>query len=90
MAVFARTRRFAPFAWVQILQWLTLPFAFQWALGGFAAGSVVMIWAFLATIAALLYLGRRASLACFAGYLLLIVVSVIIDPVLREAIEPLA
>jgi diguanylate cyclase (GGDEF)-like protein/PAS domain S-box-containing protein len=63
----------------QLLLVLIVPFLLMWSLGGFAAGSMVMIWAIFAPIAALMFLEKRTALMWFFAYLGLIVVSVLLD-----------
>lgn len=58
---------------------LLLPFLLMWTLGGFSAGSMVMLWAVFTPIAALTYMEKRAALLWFMAYLLLILISVLID-----------
>lgn len=45
LAIFFRTKRFRAFRATQPAMMLILPFVLQWSLGGFAAGSVVSLWA---------------------------------------------
>ncbi|MCK5678501.1 MAG: EAL domain-containing protein [Flavobacteriaceae bacterium] len=56
----------------------------MWSLGGFAHGSFVMLWAFFAPIAALMYENNKRSLYWFFSFLALVVLSVLIDPILIE------
>jgi diguanylate cyclase (GGDEF)-like protein len=69
---------------IQMILVLFLPFFLMWSLGGFAAGSFVMLWAFFAPIAALMYDNTRTSLYWFYAFILLIVFSVNIDQALIE------
>jgi len=63
---FFTTKRFGFFRFSQLLLILLLPFLLQWSLGGFSNGSAVMVWAFFAPLAAMLF----ADLAHAAGWLL--------------------
>jgi adenylate cyclase len=47
---FARTRRYLLFRRSQLWMSLLLPFALQWSLGGFRAGSAVALWAVTAPL----------------------------------------
>ncbi len=69
---------------IQMILVLFLPFFLMWSLGGFAAGSFVMLWAFFAPIAALMYDNTKTSLYWFYAFILLIVFSVNIDQALIE------
>lgn len=68
----------------QMVLVLLLPFFLMWTLGGFSSGSFVMLWAFFAPIAALMYEEGKKSLYWFYAFLLLVVISVSIDQVLIE------
>lgn len=52
---FFRTRHFRFFLLSQLTLIFVLPFLLQWSLGGFANGSVVLIWSFFTPLAALLF-----------------------------------
>jgi adenylate cyclase len=90
LAIFARNGDFPRFAIGQVAMWLVLPFAVQWTLGGLVGGSVVMVWAFLAAVAGLLYFGPRAAILIFAAFLTLIIISAGLEPLLRATFAPLA
>lgn len=76
---FFHTKRFSFFCFSQQLLILLLPFLLMWSLGGFANGSVVLIWAFFAPLAALFFIDLRAAGRWFAAFLLLLVVSALLD-----------
>ena len=69
----------------QMILVLVLPFFLMWSLGGFASGSFVMLWAFFAPIAALMYEDSKKSLYWFYAFIFLIVFSVNIDQILIES-----
>lgn len=73
----------------QLLLVLLLPFLLMWSLGGFAAGSMVMIWAIFAPIAALMFLEKRAALYWFLAYSGLVLISALIDGVVAESVSHL-
>jgi guanylate cyclase len=79
---FARTRRYLLFRRSQLWLSLVLPFALQWSLGGFAMSSAVSLWAFSSPLGALLFVGSRQAVPWFLGFVGLVCVSVVIDPVL--------
>ena len=76
---FLHTKRYRFFRFSQLFLILLLPFFLQWSLGGFAAASAVIIWAFLAPIGALMFAGTRQALPWFLAFMLLIVISGIFD-----------
>ncbi len=63
----------------QLILVLLLPFFLMWSLGGFSAGSMVMIWAIFSPIAALLFLEKGEAFKWFLAYSLLILISALID-----------
>jgi diguanylate cyclase (GGDEF)-like protein len=83
------TRRFEFFRFSQLLLILLLPFFLQWSLGGFANGSVVMVWAFFTPLAAMLFADAAHAAKWLFAFLLLTVFSALIDDTLARMIEPL-
>jgi class 3 adenylate cyclase len=79
---FARTRRYRLFRTSQLLMSLTLPFALQWSLGGFASSSAVSLWALTCPVGALLFIGARQSVPWFVAFAALMAISGAIDPAL--------
>jgi guanylate cyclase len=79
LALFFVTKRFHAFRATQLLMMLILPFALQWSLGGFAAASAVALWAVVAPLGALMFIGLRQSWPWFVGFLVLIVVSGVLE-----------
>jgi guanylate cyclase len=75
LAIFFVTKRFRAFRVTQLLMMLILPFVLQWSLGGFAAASAVALWAVVAPLGALMFIGLRQAWPWFLGFLGLIVVS---------------
>jgi guanylate cyclase len=75
LAIFFATKRFRAFRVTQLLMMLILPFLLQWSLGGFAAASAVSLWAVVAPLGALMFIGLRQSWPWFAGFVGLILVS---------------
>lgn len=69
---------------IQMILVLLLPFLLMWSLGGFALGSFVMLWAFFAPIAALMYENSKKSLYWFYAFIALVVFSTMIDQTLIE------
>jgi class 3 adenylate cyclase len=79
LTLFLRTGNFRIVALTQLTLMLVLPFLLQWSLGGFVDGSAVAIWAFVAPLGAILFLGGRAAVPWFAGFGALTVVSALVD-----------
>jgi class 3 adenylate cyclase len=88
LALVARAKRYRTFRSVQLTLLLTLPFALQWSLGGFVASSGVALWALTAPLGALMFAGTREALPWFVGYLALLGVSVVLEPILDPADIP--
>ena len=82
IAHFFRTKSYRLFRTIQLILILALPFLVQWAVGGFTAGSAVMIWALLSPMGALMFAGVRQATLLFAAFLMLTVLSGLIDPLL--------
>ncbi len=79
LAIFFKTKRFRAFRSTQLAMILILPFVLQWSLGGFAAGSVVSLWAVIAPIGALMFIGLRQARPWFFGFAALIVASGVLE-----------
>lgn len=86
---FFKTKRFGFFCFSQQLLILLFPFLLMWSLGGFANGSVVMLWAFFAPLAALFFINLNAAAAWMLAFIGLLVVSAILDPVFAAHARPM-
>ena len=86
---FFRTKRFAFFCFSQQLLILLLPFLLMWSLGGFANGSVVMIWAIFAPLAALFFIDLKAATRWMFAFLALLLVSALFDHILADLARPM-
>ena len=75
---FGLTHSYRWFAIGQFVPYMTLPFVLMWTLGGFAAGSVVAVWAGLAPVTALLLGHRRAAVVLVAAYAGLMAASAVV------------
>jgi PAS domain S-box-containing protein len=75
---------------IQVFISLLLPFLFQWVLGGFSPSGAVMLWAMLAIVGSLTFAGSGTSLSWLILYVILTVLSGLIDGVARQhfSIEP--
>ncbi len=75
LAVYIRWGNFDFFRLSQLTLFLFFPFVVQWSIGNFITASGITIWGLLAPVGAVLFLGVRESLAWFAAYILLLVMS---------------
>jgi signal transduction histidine kinase len=73
----------------QIFISLLLPFLLQWYLGGFLASGVVMLWSTLALIGSITMHRGKIAYTWLALYVLLALVSFVIDPFLTKYIPPI-
>lgn len=89
LAYYFKTKRTRFIQYSQLTLVLLLPFLLMWSLGGFGAGSMVMIWAIFSPIAALMYLEKRTALIWFLMYFLLILAAVLIDDYMAAHVVPL-
>jgi len=89
LVLFVRTKRYRLFLYGQLAMMLALPFVLQWSLGGFANSSAVMVWAFIAPMGALVYLGPRRAVPWFGAYVALAAVSGVLDHVVARHADPM-
>jgi adenylate cyclase len=89
LAVFVRTKRFAPYRTSQLLMMAILPCLLQASLGGFVSSSGVALWASFAAVGALMLVGVRRSVPWFAAYLAEIVALGVLDHVFRARVPSL-
>lgn len=85
---FFKTKKMLFLQYSQLILVLVLPFLLMWSLGGFAAGSMVMVWAIFTPIAAAIFYDKRSAMRWFLAYMALIVISTLIDAPLSRAITP--
>lgn len=86
---FFKTKRFDFFYLSQQLLILLLPFLLMWSLGGFANGSVVMVWAFFAPLAALFFIDLKAASRWMSAFLALLIVSALFDQTFAAHATPM-
>ena len=84
IAHFFRTKSYRLFRTIQLVLILALPFLVQWTVGGFTAASAVMVWALLSPMGALMFAGGRQATLLFLAFLMLTVLSGLIDPLLSR------
>ncbi|MGE5730425.1 MAG: hypothetical protein ACM37U_00695, partial [Gemmatimonas sp.] len=77
-----RWRRYAVFRRTQQSLLVALPFALQIALGGFVGSSLVILWAFIAVLMALLFGSGREAIGWFAAFVLAILAAAWLEPAL--------
>jgi guanylate cyclase len=83
LVLFAMTGRYHFFRFSQLLLILLLPFLLMAGLGGFINGSVVIIWAIIAPMGALIFDEPRRAPLWFLGYLGLVILSGFLQPYVR-------
>ena len=83
--IFAWTNNLNLYRSVQLLMFLLLPWLLMLSLGGFRELSVVIIWAGLCPLAALLVDDLRRTLLWIMGFVVLLVISGIVQPDLSPA-----
>ena len=89
VAYFMKTRNLARFRFRQELLILLAPIYIHIALGGFAASSGVVLWAFLAPLIAILFHGAKESLPWFLVLVAVVVVLAVVEPILARHAVPL-
>ena len=89
LAVFARTKDYRAFRAVQASMMTVLPFLLQWTIGGFVASSAVSLWALVAAIGTLFFYSASASIPWFIVFVVLSVVSGLLDPILAQGAAPI-
>jgi hypothetical protein len=80
---FNYSKNIRPVRFIQVLISLSLPFLFQWSLGGFSSSGVIMLWAILALIASLSFQSIKTSVAWLYVYLFLTLASAFFDNELK-------
>ena len=80
LAAFARTKDYRFFRFSQITLILLLPFLLQWSLGGYVASSAVSMWALVGVFGALFFYSARQAVPYFAVFVVLTVISGLLDP----------
>ncbi len=81
--LFAWTRRFRLYRFIQLLMTLVLPSLVTISLGGFRNSSAVIIWAALCPLVSLLVEDLRQTLLWIVGFVLLLTLSAILEPSLK-------
>jgi adenylate cyclase len=84
-ALLGWTRNFRLYRFIQLLMTLVLPWAVMMSLGGFSQSSVVIVWAALCPLCSLLVEDLRQTVGWIVGFVLLLVVSAVLQPYLKPA-----
>ncbi len=82
------TRNFRFYRFTQLLMTLVLPWVVMMSLGGFRQSSVVIVWAALCPLCSLLVEELRRTVLWIVGFVLLLIVSAILQPHLTPAALP--
>ena len=86
LAIYLRTLNFEVFRLVQLALFLFMPFVAQWSMGNFITASGLSLWALLAPVGAVLFIGARESAAWFVAYLFLTALSGFFDYYLADSL----
>jgi adenylate cyclase len=89
-AIFAWTRNLGLYRFTQLLTILILPWLVMMCLGGFSESSAVIIWAALCPLGSLLLEDLRRTLLWIVGFVVLLIVSAVLQPYLIPAGLPQA
>ena len=85
LLVYLKTQNFDGFRLIQLALFLFMPFVAQWSMGNFITASGVSLWALLAPIGAVLFIGPRESVSWFFAYLFLTFLSGCFDYYLADS-----
>ncbi len=83
VVIFALTRRFRLFRFIQLFLSLALPCLMMAALGGFVNGSATILWSLIAPLGALVVADRRQARLWFLAFLGLVLFSSFLEPAMR-------
>ena len=86
LLVYLKTLNFNAFRLIQLSLFLFTPFVAQWSIGSFITASGISIWALLAPIGAVLFIGPRQSGAWFFAYVFLTTLSGVFDFYLADSL----
>ncbi len=88
LVVYMKTLNFDVFRQIQLSLFLFVPFVAQWSMGNFITASGISLWALLAPIGAVLFIGAHEALAWFFAYLFFTALSGFFDYYLADALTP--
>jgi signal transduction histidine kinase/CheY-like chemotaxis protein/HPt (histidine-containing phosphotransfer) domain-containing protein len=84
--LFARTGQFRRFRFIQLAASLLLPFLMMLLLGGLVQGSATILWSLIAPLGALLVANRRQATGWFIAFLVLVLISALLEPTVNQAV----
>ena len=87
LLVYLKTQHFDAFRQIQLALFLFMPFVAQWSMGNFITASGVSLWALLAPIGAVLFIGPHEAIGWFIGYLFLTALSGGFDYYLADSLS---
>ena len=87
LLVYLKTLNFNVFRSIQLSLFLFTPFVAQWSIGSFITASGISLWALLAPIGAVLFIGPRESGAWFFAYVFLTALSGGFDYYLADSLS---
>ena len=79
LLIYYKTRNFRLLSQLQLGLFLFAPFLMQLTIGSFVGGGGVTLWALMAPVGALVFLGPRESIPWFIAYIVLTVMSGVFD-----------
>ncbi|MES2355256.1 MAG: adenylate/guanylate cyclase domain-containing protein [Pseudomonadota bacterium] len=79
LGIYYKTRNFRLLAHFQLGLFLVTPFAMQLVIGNFVGGGGITLWALMAPVGALVFLGARESVPWFLAYVVLTALSGFFD-----------
>jgi len=88
LLVYLKTLNFNAFRLIQLSLFLFVPFVAQWSMGNFITASGISLWALLAPIGAVLFIGAHEALAWFFAYLVFTALSGFFDYYLADSLTP--
>ena len=88
LVVYMKTLNFDAFRLIQLSLFLFVPFVAQWSMGNFITASGISLWALLAPIGAVLFIGAHEALAWFFAYLFFTALSGFFDYYLADSLTP--
>ncbi|MBL8415144.1 MAG: adenylate/guanylate cyclase domain-containing protein [Propionivibrio sp.] len=86
LVVYLKTLNFDAFRVIQLALFLFMPFVAQWSMGNFISASGVSLWALLAPIGAVLFIGPSQALAWFFAYIVFTALSGAFDYYLADSL----
>ncbi len=84
LLVLARTKDHRLFRFSQAAMMTVFPFLLQWTLGGYVASSAISVWSLVGAIGTLFFFTTAESVPWFGVFLVLTLVSGLIDPVVAR------